>query len=587
MNYYEFLNSILGKATTQQTNVIDLEQVDKEKPKESLFTANNPYVNLNGVSIFTSATKEELQNIDYDKLVAEPEDIKQGTKFSPLEFVLKVFLSIDKIKGKADENQDGKISAEEAKAYIAKLAGMDGNAEELSLEDFEAVLKENNINLEQLSQADDTQTSQFEQEDAYTPSAVQSSSASQAAFGRGASYSAPVEKTIDNMTLPELEAEKTSKEQNVQEKQKALNAVYDGTNANVKNAKEAKDKAKAEYEDAIKNDAGAKKFAKDIIKNNNAIEKNQQALDKNDLNITNKEAEIAELKESISTAEADLASLESKLSSLTLSGKEEDKEKDAKIKAQRDTVSKQISQKKKEISKQKSSLNKMNKELEKLNKEKQKLLAEKEKLQVEKAKLDELVEKYCSETTKAKLQAFNDASAKYEEVKTTEAEKAKSELKTAKDELKEVNDKIAEVKKQQESYADSELKPGLFKGALAGKEALVTELCRKYGVDPKLVAAIIGLESGWGTSNLARHNNFGGYRKAGDAGVNPNGFGYFSTPEKGLEAMIKNLANYTRFSDVKTVDYNNLDAIGSHYCDAAWAPAVRNLYNTRVKRYAA
>ncbi len=135
---------------------------------------------------------------------------------------------------------------------------------------------------------------------------------------------------------------------------------------------------------------------------------------------------------------------------------------------------------------------------------------------------------------------------------------------------------------------DSDLKPGLFKGRLAGQEALVTRLCRKYGVNPGLVAAIIGLESGWGTSNLAMHNNFGGVRKAGDLGANEKGFGYFSTIEKGLEAMIANLAKYPqKYSDVKAVDFNNLDAIGRHYCDASWASQVREVYSKNVKSYLA
>ena len=138
------------------------------------------------------------------------------------------------------------------------------------------------------------------------------------------------------------------------------------------------------------------------------------------------------------------------------------------------------------------------------------------------------------------------------------------------------------------SLDDSDLKPGLFKGRLAGQEALVTRLCRKYNVNPGLVAAIIGLESGWGTSNLAMHNNFGGLKKAGDLGANEKGFGYFSTIEKGLEAMIANLAKYPqRYSDVKAVDFNNLDAIGRHYCDASWAPKIREVYSKNVKSYLA
>lgn len=141
----------------------------------------------------------------------------------------------------------------------------------------------------------------------------------------------------------------------------------------------------------------------------------------------------------------------------------------------------------------------------------------------------------------------------------------------------------------QAQAAPKKLKPGLFKGKLAGQEALVEKLCEKYNVPVDIIAAIIGLESGWGTSNLAvNHNNFGGYRAAGDLGKNKSGYGYFSTIEKGLEAMIKNISTYPqRFSDVKAINYENLDAIARHYCNSNWAVKIREVYNTRVQRYLA
>lgn len=134
----------------------------------------------------------------------------------------------------------------------------------------------------------------------------------------------------------------------------------------------------------------------------------------------------------------------------------------------------------------------------------------------------------------------------------------------------------------------SALKPGLFKGTLKGKEVLVTNICKKYGVDPGLVAAIIGIESGYGTSAKAKNYNYMGYRAAGDLGKDSNGHGKFSSAEKGLDAAIGNLARYTRFSDVKAVNFNNLNAIGRHYCEtSSWAAMVRKVYNTRVKEYLA
>ena len=120
------------------------------------------------------------------------------------------------------------------------------------------------------------------------------------------------------------------------------------------------------------------------------------------------------------------------------------------------------------------------------------------------------------------------------------------------------------------STSGSAVPEGIFKSYLKGKEGLVTQLSNKYGVDPILVSSIIALESGWGVSELASHNNFMGlknYNKTADAGTNEKGFGYYSTAEKGLEAAIKNLSTYAeKFSDVKAVSYDNIYAIATHYC---------------------
>ncbi|MBD5402187.1 glucosaminidase domain-containing protein [bacterium] len=135
----------------------------------------------------------------------------------------------------------------------------------------------------------------------------------------------------------------------------------------------------------------------------------------------------------------------------------------------------------------------------------------------------------------------------------------------------------------------SKIKPGLLKGNLVGKEDLIVELCKKYNVDVALVVTIIGQESGFGTSNLAKHNNFMGYKASGDLGKNPKGFGYFSTVEKGLDTAIKNLSKYPkRYASVKKADMNNIDAIGKIYCEgSSYSAAVKNLYNTTVKSYLA
>ena len=140
-----------------------------------------------------------------------------------------------------------------------------------------------------------------------------------------------------------------------------------------------------------------------------------------------------------------------------------------------------------------------------------------------------------------------------------------------------------------EYVSSSKIKPGLLKGNLKGKEKIISSLCEKYGVDVGLVMSIIGQESGFGTSNLAQHNNFMGYRASGDLGKSSKGFGYFSTPEKGLEAAIKNISRYPeRYKAVKKADMNNIDEIGKIYCEGStYANSIKNIYNTTVKSYLA
>ncbi|MCM1338183.1 MAG: glucosaminidase domain-containing protein [Muribaculaceae bacterium] len=617
MNYYEFLNKKFTTEPGKQLVQTALEVKEDNPFASSVFNKDDNSVKIDGASIFANAKKEDVSKIDFSKMTTEAEAAQDFKKLNPLEFVLKCFMSIDKIKELVDKNKDGNLSVDEIKAYVTDLAAKDGNADELTLADFEKVIEENKIDLEELLNTENVEdTAEAVEESAGGESVDSAASDDYSAGSVGeASYSAPVDDVSSyddgawsdysgqsqsvessyDKTLEQLEAEKETRVNTLKEKQTALAAAQSGDTPAIKAAKVEFDKAKEEYENAINEDPGLKEYADDIKANLENIDKNTEAIDKNDKAITDKESEISTAESALDSLKSSLAALELSLSALPApSGKEEDKEKDAQIVAKKTEIQSAIDAKKAEVQEQESKLEALKKELEELNTEKTKLEEEKTKLEEEKQKLDELVKKFGNEVTKAKLEAYNKAKANLEAIKAKEVEKAKAEVKTAQDSVKEIEAQIATKKAQEEvqQYVGtggegSVLKPGLFKGALAGKEQVVTDLCNKYGVDPKLVASIIGLESGWGTSNLAQHNNFMGYRKAGDAGVNRKGFGYFSTPEKGLEAAIKNLANYTRFSDVASVDFEHLDSIGRHYCDGQWASAVRRMHNSRVNKYVA
>jgi len=434
MNYYEYLNRRLAANGTNNDYTVSTPPVINPFGP-SLFINSANSVNYNGQPLFTSASKEDLSKIDYDKIL-KPQG-GENAKLSPLEFVLKEFFSIDAVKKQADKDGNGVISKEEAQSYVEELAKKDGDGETLSLADFEAISTELGLDFDSmLNVLNDNSTVVSE------PQGAQAAPAFQYSGGYAASSGVSQAKTLDNMNLSELQTERTTRQSTLTQKQNALNAVYSGENPQVKAAKVQKEQAQKAYEAALKNDAGA---ASKILKNNKEIDKNQAELDKTEIEINQKEAAISAKESEISAADSEITSLESVLSQMpSPTGKEEDKQKDEKINERKKQLTKEIDSKKKALEKQKSALEKLKKELTKLEKKKADLETEKIKLAEEKAKLDELVNQNCTAYTRQKLEAFNKAKANLETVKTKEAASARSEVQKAQTALNEVDKKITE-----------------------------------------------------------------------------------------------------------------------------------------------
>ena len=97
-----------------------------------------------------------------------------------------------------------------------------------------------------------------------------------AAGGGGYSSAAAVPKTIHNMTLNELQTEKSNRESTLADKQEALKAVQSGETQGIKAAQEDVKNAKEAYEQALKNDPSSSKYAGIISANNQKIEENQE-----------------------------------------------------------------------------------------------------------------------------------------------------------------------------------------------------------------------------------------------------------------------------------------------------------------------
>ena len=504
MNYLEFLTKKAEAAKTGKNEPSTETSEVKQNEGTSLFGEEVTEIkNDDGSSVFSLADEEQLQNIDYDKIVSKEQPEESNTLTS----VLRDFFSFDAVKTEADTDGDGEISAQEAKDYVSKLAAKDGDATTLSMNDFDAVIKEKEIDLEvafnQFTQQTETETqlpetSQPETEEQtsqisddvsssiptdYSSNGSYSESITDRPSSGNSSYSYSEQSTpsnpLDSMSLEQLQSEKATREAKVKEKQADVNAVNNGTNAKVKAAKDEKDKAETAYKEAVKNDPNVKKGTdKDFEKNLENINKNQTKLDENAVKITDKEAEITNQEETIKSLTSEFETLNSEyesfnkqLSSLqdslskagTPTGKEEDKDKDAQIKAKKEEINTKISEKNKEIKEKKKEieakdkevkaankkLETLKKDLEKLNTEKTKLEEEKTKLNEEKTAIEATIKETCTAETKAKMEAYNKAVKNIETVKASELSTAKAALTEAQEAVSEVNTKIAETKKSQ------------------------------------------------------------------------------------------------------------------------------------------
>lgn len=475
MNYYDFLNrkiasNGLPSGYTVTSNV--------SNPFQNL--QNNNFVNVNNASIFTSATKEDLSKIDYNKVIGEKlSGTNETVELSPLEFVLKEFFALDKVKADADKNGDGEISVEEAQNYVNELAAKDGDGEVLSLQDFEALIKEKGIDLDAISnflqQASETEEVQAPQPqipsqqvqvsapDETTQTQPVRSNPHSRSRSRKVSLiqpqkvsesSQPFLKPVDLMTLPELKKEKSKREKNVSDKRKLLASLRTDDDDSLKQAKNEMDVAEGKYQRALNADKVAKRYSGRVKQNLNKIKDNQKAIDKNDVAIDKKKAEITEGEASVTSLEQVLSAMEASLSDFPApSGKPEDKENDAQLGKRKARLTKDISDKKKEIENQKNKLETLKKDLEALNEKKSKLEEEKKNLQAEKEAIEETIMRTASDVTKNALKNFKKSVINFVKLKSTETKKAETELKEAEQAVVDINNKISakeveEIKKE-------------------------------------------------------------------------------------------------------------------------------------------
>lgn len=252
-------------------------------------------------------------------------------------------------------------------------------------------------------------------------------------------------KSLDE-TLSELKTKRTELKTKITEKRQEVGEIKNDNTLAVKEAKQARDLAKAEYIEVLKNNKGTKKYGKQL-------EKNEKNIEKNIKDIKNTETLIETLENSISETNININSLKSNIDGYTtaisrlpaLSGKESDIQRDEKIRVKRTELNNKKNEAQKKYNTLEQLLKKYNEQLDGRKQEKEKLEQEKEKLEEEKAEIEEKIKQFDTEETKNKREILSNTEIEYNKVKSAELQKTQMDLDKLVQELNNIETKINEA----------------------------------------------------------------------------------------------------------------------------------------------
>jgi len=224
----------------------------------------------------------------------------------------------ENFKKALDADQDGELSKEEISDFLKAISNVDGNADDISLEDIAGAVqgiaegkKLSDIKAESETTTPEatTQTPQI------TPtSSTGGSSDSGSSYNPTSGDNSPKEKTLDTMTSSELNTELGNAKSKLSENQNALSQAIDGSSDTLKELKDNIDTKYNEYQTALKEkDEG---LAKQVDELKTSIDKKQSEVDENDKAIAEQETTVSSAENAYNNAVSTRETLEAQESEL-------------------------------------------------------------------------------------------------------------------------------------------------------------------------------------------------------------------------------------------------------------------------------
>lgn len=358
-----------------------------------------------------------------------------------------------------DKNHDGVVDIDEKRSFREAIGDENG---EVTIQDIKNISEAMKNNFYGAGNINNTQN--YSAAPAYA--AGGGSYSGYANYGgTNSAASTPQTPSYITMSLDDLNSAQSTKEGEIASLNNELQAVYDGSDSEVKAAQEAADEAQNTYEEALENDEEVntelKEQEQELIQN---ISDKQSEIDDTNSTIADLNQTIASLESTISADESNLDALKSALAALPSSGSSnypEDEGKIADVEAKRTQLNSEIAKAQSQLDSDKAELESTKDDLAENETTLESLEEEMAALQSDKEELEAKILDSCSEETKQALNAYNDAAKNVEAVKESRINKINEAIEAQQTELNEINEAIntknAQATKKEYKFSNGEL----------------------------------------------------------------------------------------------------------------------------------
>ena len=372
--------------------------------------------------------------------------------------MLNEFFEADAFKSVIDTDESGDLNEEEITTFLSAISGLDGDEENISLEDIlnaAEAINEGEFSLAAEEEIpEEPETMEEESISAEPASSVSGSSGTNTAGNTGSagtvgtggtSFSSQgvEEKTLDNMTKEELNSELSTAQSDLSDKQSALSAILDGSDPQIQQLQQNIDDAYDIYQKEL--EKVDEDMAAEVDELKQSIDAKEAEIDAKEQEISDQEGVVADSETAYNNAVSTRESLEASLSTLkSINTSDMEESEKASLASRISALETQIAEAKQAEEEAEQTRDEAQEKLDTLEEEKEELISGEGGLNELNEQMTELeaqiADKYPA--IQEYMDAYNNAKEEYNTAKETAITNAKADVTEAQNYVNEVQTAI-------------------------------------------------------------------------------------------------------------------------------------------------